>query len=202
MILYNKFMNGKAYYSHLHSAVYFNVIEAISRSVAAQSYLELGLWDANNYRSMNTIVPHCVGVDMNVHFEGEIPNFYQMTTDEFFAQNKEKFDLIFIDASHKFEQVKIDFENSINALEEMGIIILHDTDPAEEYMTIDNLCSNSYLMNEYIRKNHPEFSFVTLPVSKMGLTICNKFKELRHLKFSKLKSNFSSRCFENRTNAE
>jgi predicted O-methyltransferase YrrM len=133
-----------------------------------------------------------------VHFEGEIPNFYQMTTDEFFAQNKEKFDLIFIDASHKFDQVKVDFENSVNALEEMGIIILHDTDPAEEYMTIDKLCSNSYLMNEYLAKNHPEFSFVTLPVSNMGLTICNRFKELRHLKFAKLKSSFSTKTFENK----
>lgn len=176
-------MNGKAYTSHLNCAPYFNIIANVARSVGAQTYLELGLWDAKNHRSMLEIVPYCVGVDCEKMFDGEIPNFRHMTTDAFFEQNTEKFDIIFIDASHEFSQVAIDFENSIKALEKHGVIFLHDTDPAEEYMIVKKLCNDTYKITDYIRKNHPDFSLITLPVSSMGLSICNRTSELRHKRF-------------------
>lgn len=190
-------MNGKAYTSHLNCAPYFNIIANVARSVGAQTYLELGLWDAKNHRSMLEIVPHCVGVDCEKMFDGEIPNFFNMTTDSFFEQNTEKFDIIFIDASHEFSQVAVDFENSIKVLEKHGVIFLHDTDPAEEYMIVKKLCNDTYKITDYIRKNHPDFSIVTLPVSNMGLSICNRTSELRHKRFSSLSTNFTNTVFEN-----
>ena len=190
-------MNGKAYSSHLNCAPYFNIISNIARSVGAQRYLELGLWDAKNHRSMLEIVPYCVGVDCEKMFEGEIPHFHHMTTDAFFEQNTEKFDIIFIDASHEFSQVAVDFENSIKVLEKHGVIFLHDTDPAEEYMIVKKLCNDTYKITEYIRKNHTDFSIVTLPVSNMGLSICNRTDELRHKRFSSLSTKFTNKIFEN-----
>jgi len=190
-------MNGKAYSSHLNCAPYFNIIANVAKSVGAQTYLELGLRDARNHRSMLEIVPYCVGVDCEKMFDGEIPHFYHMTTDAFFEQNTEKFDIIFIDASHEFSQVAVDFENAIKVLEKHGVIFLHDTDPAEEYMIVKKLCNDTYKITEYIRNNHPDFSIVTLPVSNMGLSICNRTSELRHKRFSSLSTSFTNTIFEN-----
>ena len=55
----------------------------------------------------------------------------RMTSDEFFSQNKETFDLIFIDGLHIHEQVLKDIDNSLNVLNENGVILLHDCLPAK-----------------------------------------------------------------------
>ena len=49
-----------------------------------------------------------------------------MTSDEFFEQNVNKFDFIFIDGLHTYEQVHVDIENSIKALNPGGWIAVHD----------------------------------------------------------------------------
>ena len=54
-----------------------------------------------------------------------------MTSDEFFLSNKEKFDCIFIDGLHIYEQVRKDILNSINFLNSNGIILLHDCLPSK-----------------------------------------------------------------------
>ena len=122
-------MNGNAFHLGDQYMPYYNIIVNIAQSVGCQNFLELGLADGVNHKSMLKVVPNCVGVDIARKFQGDIPRFYQMTTDEFFEQNTEKFDIIFIDAWHRFDQVKIDFENSLKCLEERGIIFFHDTDP-------------------------------------------------------------------------
>ena len=55
----------------------------------------------------------------------------RMTSDEFFSQNKDTFDLIFIDGLHIHEQVLKDIDNSLNVLNENGVILLHDCLPAK-----------------------------------------------------------------------
>lgn len=179
-------MNGNAFHLGDQYMPYYNIIVNIAQSVGCQNFLELGLADGVNHKSMLKVVPNCVGVDIARRFQGDIPRFYQMTTDEFFEQNTEKFDIIFIDAWHRFDQVKIDFENSLKCLEERGIIFFHDTDPYDEHMLIDSLAADSYKISEYVRKEHPELDFITLPVSSMGLSICNRKADARHLKFTKL----------------
>jgi len=51
---------------------------------------------------------------------------FKMTTDSFFEQTKEKYDLIFIDASHSYTAVINDTNNSIDHLNNGGIIVWHD----------------------------------------------------------------------------
>ena len=53
-------------------------------------------------------------------------------------------------------------------------------------MLIDYLAADSYKISEYVRKEHQELDFITLPVSSMGLSICNRKADARHLKFTKL----------------
>ena len=47
----------------------------------------------------------------------------------FFQQNKKKFDCIFIDGLHEYDQVNKDILNSLDSLNENGIILLHDCLP-------------------------------------------------------------------------
>jgi hypothetical protein len=51
------------------------------------------------------------------------------TSDEFFKDNINKFDIVFIDGLHTYEQVKKDILNSVNCLNENGIILVHDCMP-------------------------------------------------------------------------
>ena len=52
-----------------------------------------------------------------------------MTSDDFFEENNFKFDCIFIDGLHTYEQAIKDILNSIKFLNNNGIIILHDCLP-------------------------------------------------------------------------
>jgi len=48
------------------------------------------------------------------------------TSQEFFSNNKSKFDLIYIDGSHKYEDVLSDGRNALKCLNKKGIIIFDD----------------------------------------------------------------------------
>ena len=51
------------------------------------------------------------------------------TSDDFFKDNDKKFDIIFIDGLHTYEQVKKDILNSVHCLTQNGIILVHDCMP-------------------------------------------------------------------------
>lgn len=89
----------------------------------AKSYLEIGCNLNEVFDYINC--PHKVGVDP------ARGGTLRMTSDEYFAQYDEKFDVIFIDGLHYYEQVKKDFENSIKVLNNNGMIIFHDMLPLD-----------------------------------------------------------------------
>ena len=51
---------------------------------------------------------------------------FKMTSNEFFQNNKEKFDLIYVDGSHYIDDVVKDCANSFNFLNKNGLIIFDD----------------------------------------------------------------------------
>ena len=53
------------------------------------------------------------------------------TSDIYFANNKDKFDIIFIDGLHEYEQVKRDAVNALNSLNDGGWIAFHDFLPRD-----------------------------------------------------------------------
>ena len=85
------------------------------------TYLELGC-HAN--KIFDKIEIEKIGVDpiSGGNFRG--------TSDQFFLKNDKKFDCILIDGLHTYEQVSKDISNSIESLNEKGIIILHDCLPS------------------------------------------------------------------------
>tara|TARA_B110000259_G_scaffold53155_1_gene62600 strand:+ start:43 stop:714 length:672 start_codon:yes stop_codon:yes gene_type:complete len=98
-------------------------LDLIKRAITKnnyQAYLEIGCDDDKIFNSINI---KKIGVDP---FSG---GNFRGTSDEFFLQNKNKFDCIFIDGLHIYEQVKKDILNSIDCLSANGIIILHDCLP-------------------------------------------------------------------------
>jgi len=94
-----------------------------------KSYLEIGVNSPAQpgYNWVGVKIPVKHGVDPNVE------TTYQMTSDEFF-DNKitQKYDIIFIDGLHIFEQVYKDIINSLKALNENGVIVVHDCNPITE----------------------------------------------------------------------
>lgn len=103
-----------------------DIINHLAKKVRAQNYLEIGVWNGVNFN--NVAVPNKIGVDP----DPESPATLHMTSDDFFAQNTQKFDLIFIDGLHHADQVEKDILNSLAVLNEGGAIVCHDMSPAEE----------------------------------------------------------------------
>jgi hypothetical protein len=103
-----------------------DIINLYAKKIKAQSYLEIGVRSAND--NFNHIkVPKKIGVDPGL--EGLFEGTHCMTSDEYFAQNTETFDIVFVDGLHEKEQVSKDIENSLLILNDKGVIICHDMNP-------------------------------------------------------------------------
>lgn len=153
-----------------------HLIYQIAKTTGCTSYLELGLYKGITIDLVNTIVPICVGVDIEP--VTTTANFFLGTTDSFFTQDTQTFDIIFIDADHKFEAVKKDFNNSLKVLNKYGIIFIHDTDPISKEYIDPGYCGDSYKMVDTLSKNK-DLNFVTLPILNAGLTIVNRKTDRR-----------------------
>lgn len=92
-----------------------------------KSYLEIGVQrKAQNFN--NIVCERKVSVDPAPEDDVD----FRITSDAFFAQNKETFDIIFIDGLHHDYQVFIDIENALKCLKENGTIVCHDMLPNQE----------------------------------------------------------------------
>ena len=102
-----------------------DIINYFAERYGYKTYLEIGVnIAADNFDKI--IVPQKTGVDPAVCVE------YQMSSDDFFEQNKSEFDLIFIDGDHRAVQVYKDVINSLKVLSKGGTILLHDCNPEQE----------------------------------------------------------------------
>ncbi|MDB4613465.1 class I SAM-dependent methyltransferase [Candidatus Pelagibacter sp.] len=99
----------------------YDIINKIIIKRNYTSYLEIGCFKDETFNQIN--IKKKIGVDPTSG--GNL----RMTSDQFFKDNKEKFDLIFIDGLHVYEQVIKDILNSIKVLKENGIILVHDCLP-------------------------------------------------------------------------
>lgn len=96
-----------------------------------KSYLEIGVntpaqpgWSHNS-----VIIETKHGVDPAPEVKATFP----VTSDEFFAKHiRKKYDIVFVDGLHIFEQAYRDIVNSLHWLNGGGTIVVHDCNPTEE----------------------------------------------------------------------
>ena len=89
-------------------------------------YLEIGCGSNVNFNSIPLPLDSKTGVDPDTERNGEGGNIVVKTSDEFFKTNESKFDIIFIDGLHEYEQCQRDAINSLKYLNEGGTILFHD----------------------------------------------------------------------------
>jgi predicted O-methyltransferase YrrM len=164
--------------------VHTDMIVQIVKSVNCKNYLELGVYDGATLEKVSKVVPRVIGVDI-VDFRKDktIGEFHQTSTQNFLNNFNEIVDVIFIDADHSFEAVKLDFKASLKNLNEFGIIILHDTDPISEKYISREHCEDSYKIIDWIKAEYPDMDVFTFPISEAGLTVVKRSKDRRVNKF-------------------
>ena len=107
--------NWKLYPSRLQ------VIQHIIDIKKYKTYLEIGCYQDDIFSNIS--IQNKIGVDPVSG--GTVKD----TSDGFFKKNNSKFDIIFIDGLHHYEQVKKDIQNSLSFLNVGGLILLHDCMP-------------------------------------------------------------------------
>jgi hypothetical protein len=109
------------------------LINHLGKMINAKNYLEIGVEAGVTFNQVS--IPSKFAVDPNLKVKGETLNgtFWDVTSDEFFfiIDPNLKFDLVFIDGLHTFEQSLKDLLNSIARLSEIGIIVVDDVYPSD-----------------------------------------------------------------------
>jgi hypothetical protein len=120
-LIFKEKFNKKIHFNFPSNITRLDLIQKIIHKNNYKSYLEIGCDDNKIFNAIN--LKKKIGVDPFVGGN------YRGTSDNFFLQNQNKFDCIFIDGLHIYDQVKKDLLNSIKFLNKNGTIIMHDCLP-------------------------------------------------------------------------
>jgi len=91
-------------------------------------YLEIGIEYGNTFNKINMKTK--IGTDPDPEYRDA--NIIIKTSDNFFADNKEIFNTIFIDGMHQSDYVLRDFMNSVKCIHPNGLIFIDDIFPNNE----------------------------------------------------------------------
>ncbi|MCC2658293.1 MAG: hypothetical protein K0Q76_3401 [Panacagrimonas sp.] len=113
-------------------------INRLAEMAGAHRYLEVGVQAGATFHAVK--IPRRVGVDPKFAFDtaqyaGADTQFHAMTSDAYFSQLSfdERFDIVFIDGLHTFEQALRDFHNAVVHGHADSIWIIDDTVPIDAY---------------------------------------------------------------------
>ena len=113
--------NKKLSFNFPENIFRWHLIQFLIDKYKYSTYLEIGCDKDQSFSKIK--IPHKVGVDP---ISG---GTIRITSDNFYKTNKEKFDIIFIDGLHHYEQVIDDINNAIDILNDNGHILVHDCLP-------------------------------------------------------------------------
>ncbi len=103
------------------------VIQRFAGLRHSRTYLEVGYGDGNNFQQITIPLKH--SVDPYIH---GLPDVTPATSDDFFEAaiaSGDRYDMIFIDGNHTYEQVLRDYQNALRCLNRDGLILFHDVNP-------------------------------------------------------------------------
>lgn len=128
--IYNRFFyfffieqfNGKIDFKFPVNIYRWHFIQSIINKKKFKNYLEIGCDDNQTFSKIK--IKNKIGVDP---ISG---GTIRKTSDNFFKKNCKKFDIIFIDGLHHYDQVITDIDNSLKVLNEGGCILVHDCLPS------------------------------------------------------------------------
>jgi predicted O-methyltransferase YrrM len=103
-------------------------INSLIKDLGLKSYLELGISKGWCWQEIE--LENKTGIEINPEIQDN--RIIKSTTDDFFKANSKKFDIIFIDADHEKGQVFKDFTNAYEALNDRGLVLLHDVNPLQK----------------------------------------------------------------------
>jgi hypothetical protein len=115
------------------------IIQKVIDRVAAENYLEIGVFNGDCFLEIRCHRKTAVDPAPTIPFKQRLKRWDKnlrikiraTTSDDFFAglQAGIKFDVVFIDGLHTYEQALRDVENSLRFLSEGGVILMHDCNP-------------------------------------------------------------------------
>ena len=123
------------------------VIQKIINKKKAKNYLEIGVSKGDCFLKIKAKRKFAVDPSFRIDWDIRKDNiwkkinrkalntfelYYQITSNEFFKNNKNKFDVVFVDGLHTHQQSLKDILNVLDCLNDDGIIIMHDCNPISE----------------------------------------------------------------------
>lgn len=126
----------------------WEIINRLIEKYNYKSYLEIGTQYGDCFKEIKC--EHKVCVDPCKVFDQLT---YEMTSDDYFKQYSDKFDIIFIDGLHTEEQTIKDITNSLVILNDNGTIVAHDCLPDTTEATAMCYCGTSYMAPIWYRTN-------------------------------------------------
>lgn len=169
------------------------MINSLAKMYNARYYLEIGVRFGATFFDVS--IQHKTGIDPNFVFDinkyknDKDINLFSLTSDEFFTEiisdyrkfytNEIKYDIIFIDGLHTFQQAMNDFINSLKFSHDNTIWIFDDTVPSDffsslpdnaknlKYRTLAGYNNRNYHGDVYkclfnLYNFYPDFSFSTV----------------------------------------
>jgi len=127
------------------------------------AYLEIGVWKAKTFFPARAA--RKVAVDPKFAFDVEAAKtqhptaeFFAVTSDAYFGQVSptEKFDVIYLDGLHTFEQTLRDLLNAVSFLKDDGIIIIDDVYPREYHSALANV-KHAHLVKAHTGSENKEW---------------------------------------------
>ena len=114
----------------------FERLNALAKINDASTYLEVGVAEGSTFKKVD--IPYKVAVDPKFQFDvhdyaDQKTIFHEVTSDDFFScftSEHSKFDLIYLDGLHTFEQTFRDFCASLGRSHENTIWLIDDTHPS------------------------------------------------------------------------
>ena len=114
-------------------------LNRLAEALDCKTYLEIGVSEGITFNAVN--VNTKTGVDPDFQFDwqalndGETIRLLPLSSDDFFAQESEnsRFDLIFIDGLHTYDQTYRDLQNALLHSHQGTVILIDDTIPIDVY---------------------------------------------------------------------